>query len=100
MVALAGPEAERRFVGRRNNIRAASDDGRAVEVALKADGHGAAATAYLKWLRLKVAEMLAVPHVWAQVQAVAAALLERDTLGGDEMISICRAAVRNLGRGD
>jgi len=92
MVSMAGPEAEKRLTGRRNNAGAVSDGENVANVAMKAEGDGELATAFIRWLELKVAACLASPAVWVQVEAVAAALLERETLSGEEVRSTaCRA---------
>lgn len=91
MCALAGPEAERRLTGRRNNSGARSDDECVLDVALQAEGYGdERRNAYVTWLKLKVRDWVAAPPVWAQIEALAKALLERDTLSGDEVRQVCR----------
>jgi hypothetical protein len=97
MYALAGPEAERRFTGRRNNRGASKDDERAWRVALQSEGYegdeGERARAFLKWLGLKTRDWLASRLVWLQIEAVVAALLERQTLSGAEVRQVRMAAV-------
>jgi hypothetical protein len=86
MCALAGPEAERRFTGRRNRAGAVGDEEWVTEVALWAEGWGdARRLAYIGWLRLVVREEVAWSLFWDQVEGVADALLDRETLSGKEV---------------
>jgi hypothetical protein len=95
MTLLAGPEAEEQLIGRRNDVGASSDDAKVLEIAVEAEGYGEERRdAYLEWLRLKVRDFVAHAHFWIQVEAVAAALLERETLTGAEIRQICRRALR------
>jgi ATP-dependent Zn protease len=93
MVSLAGREAERRLTGRKNNEGAASDIEWALEVARKCEGERA--RAFVSWLKLKTRDWIASPLVWMQIEAVAGALLERETLTGAEVREVAYAAVRS-----
>jgi len=85
MTVLAGPEAERRYSGRRNNGGARSDDEWATDVAFWSEESSERTQAYLKWLSLKVQAYISSEQVWERVEAVAAALLEKETLSGKEV---------------
>ena len=85
MTAFAGPEAERRFRGRRNNIGARSDHRWAMDVAIQSEGLGERPGAYLKWLHLKVSDYIANVNIWKSIESVASALLEKETLTGREV---------------
>lgn len=94
MVALAGPEAEQRLTGSRNGAGAASDDAWVHEVSVDAEGYAdERRQAYLRWLQLKVRDWVNDSQFWRQVEAVAAALLERETLTGAEVDRIRRQAL-------
>ena len=98
MCALAGPEAERQFAGRRNGRRASADDGWAWQVALWSEGFerddGQRARALLAWLTLKTRAWISASLVWPQVEAVAMALLARQTLSGAEVSQVCGRALK------
>jgi hypothetical protein len=85
MTALAGPEAERRYSGRRNNVGARSDDERTKDVAWWSEESSERTQAYLTWLSLKVQAYVSSEQVWKGVEAVATALLEKETLSGKEV---------------
>ena len=93
MVALAGPEAEKRLMGRRNNIGASGDDAWVAELAIRAIVGDEERNAYLRWLELRVRDFVAFSQFWVQVESVAAALLERETLTGKEVDQIREQAL-------
>jgi hypothetical protein len=95
MVSLAGPEAERRLTGRRNNAGAAADDDWVLDVTTRAEGYGDRRAAHVGWLTLKVRDHVATPLFWARVEAVPGALLDRETLSGAEVRRVCFEAVRD-----
>jgi hypothetical protein len=79
LILLAGPAAQRRF--RRNSWRhhhGAGDHEIAVDLALRLQGSGALATAYLKYLQLRADSL--VESNWSYVQLFAQRLLELKTL--------------------
>jgi hypothetical protein len=89
-VALAGPIAETRF-GRRQDKRASRGDRRqASELAGLVCGSDREAKAFLRW-RSIVAESLVDRH-WPAIQAVAALLVERQTVYGWEIEQALQAA--------
>lgn len=93
MFALAGPEAEERLTGRRDDAGAAQDDETVVEIAEGIEGGDETKDAYLTWLRLKVRDYVNSQLFWSQVEAVADALLERETLTGAEVRRVARQAL-------
>ena len=96
MVLLAGPIAQR--IHRKSSFRkdhAGSDWETAEKVALSVNGVGDIATAWLKWLELRT--RASVERRWPCITAVADALMEKQTLSGEEVNAIClkaRAAQR------
>ncbi len=90
---LAGPVTEARHTGRRNRVGASSDYRTCADLALSmCQGESEEANALLRWLELRARNLLALPFVWGPVVALAAALLERETLTGRQARAICRAA--------
>jgi Peptidase family M41 len=87
-VYLAGDAAWARLMGRHNWQAASNDYHQAVDLATYMTGDIKETEAYLKWLRLRVEGTIGQPLVWAQVQAVAAALLARETLSEDEVRAV------------
>jgi hypothetical protein len=81
MILLAGAIAHRihRKSGFRNYV-ADSDWGKAADVALRVNGSGEIATAWLKWLELRT--RVRVKSLWPRITAVADALMEKQTLSG------------------
>jgi hypothetical protein len=85
MTLLAGGESERRLTGRRNNPGARFDERQASEVAMRSEGEGDRAHAYLRWLRFKVADWVVSPLLWQPIEAIAAALIDKETMTGAEV---------------
>jgi hypothetical protein len=86
IVSLAGPAAQRRYSPRScRSWHAASDYDLASALALRLNGDGKTASAYLKWLGI-VADNL-VAGRWSFLEKLAAALLERGTLSGPEILA-------------
>ena len=71
------------MTGRHNRDGAQSDYEHAANLALYAGASERQADAFLKWLEIRTEELLATR--WAQVKAVAAALLRHGTLDGDAL---------------
>ena len=96
-IALAGGIAQRRAAPR--SVRAwhgESDRHAAIECLvayLDGTGPGKILDAYLRAVHLEAEAMLGGPW-WRAVEALAAALLERTTLGGKEAEQIIREAIR------
>jgi len=93
-MCLAGDAAWARLMGRHSWQVASSDYHRAVDLATYMTGDIEETEAYLKWLRVRVKGTIGQPLVWAQVEALAAALLARETLSEDEVREVLYQAVR------
>jgi ATP-dependent Zn protease len=97
MVLLAGGEAERRFVGRRNHKGASSDYQKAVDIgSYICNGDMEETQAYLAWLAVRTRNLLAREDIWAAVKAVALALLVRSELSGREVKRIIQDSYNAL----
>jgi hypothetical protein len=83
-VALAGPRAERRVIGRRNHVGAGGDYRWVSDLILRLGLPEAAQKPYLDYQIALLDGFLAVPYWWAKVEALAKALLDRKTLTGAE----------------
>ena len=80
-VALAGPIAQRRFLPR--SVRGWHSEGDyqgAAELALRLQGSGELATAYLKWMQVSTTAL--VEANWPHIDTVARALLEGAEIEG------------------
>jgi hypothetical protein len=92
MCSLAGHAAEKRFAGRANNRGAHSDHQNAAELATHVNrGDVQATNAYLRWLSIRVDAFFEQSFKWLIVEAVAAALLDRQKLTRKEVRSIIAA---------
>jgi len=92
MICLAGGIAQlRAFPRLLRRWHTHTDYVRAVEIARSICGSPDEATAFLKWLDLRMRSILDVR--WFQVEAVAAALVERKRLTGAEIASLMTAAL-------
>lgn len=79
MICLAGILAQRRFAPRSvRQWHGEADRDLAADLALRINGSGEAATAFLRWLDLRTADV--IESAWDSVESLAAALLERRTL--------------------
>lgn len=84
MVFLAGSIAEARYTGRRNQWGASADYRLAVDLAERIAPIGAELDAFLAWLHKRTENLFARPHLWAAVEGLSAALMERGRLSRDE----------------
>jgi hypothetical protein len=80
MALLAGGIAEKIHFGRWNHVCASSDHYAAVNLAGYLTPSIEETQAYVKWLCIRTERMLTQPQQWLMVEAVAEALLERETL--------------------
>lgn len=96
MVSLAGPVAQRLYSPRSiRHSHSSSDRKKARDVAFCVNDSAETATAFLKWLDLRVQQILRSP-VWTLVlQALAEELLRCETLSGREASELIR---RNFAR--
>lgn len=82
--AYAGVLAEKRYTGRRHNWAGASSDMQwAAYCILQLEGGGKVADAYARYLRESARRK--VETWWPSIERVAAALIERETLKGDDI---------------
>lgn len=96
MIALAGGEAEDAFLGERSGDGLGPDNDNAVGLALYMSGDSEEASAYLEWLRLRTRNMLRQELVRCEVEAIAAALLDRKRVRAAEVKAICTEAFQAL----
>lgn len=92
IIALAGPQAQRRYAPR--SMRAwhsVGDYETAGSLALWLNGDGETASAYLKWLELSAAKLVA--SNWWLVDLMARELLERGTLRGKDIRPTIQSAI-------
>lgn len=90
MVAMAGGEAERIYSGRCYHAGCAADSRRVSEIVLRTEGlNDRRQLAFVTWLREKTRDRLGNSLVWLRVEAVAAALMQRETLTGAEIRQVC-----------
>lgn len=85
LIALAGTAAQRLHNSRSyRHFHSQTDHDRAVDVALTICGSSESAEAYLRWLNIRVRDMLRFAPAWRAVRALAKELLKRKVLqGGD-----------------
>jgi hypothetical protein len=94
-IALAGPFAQKRFAPG-SNWRIRGDFAVANKIISRLHGRGKLAQKYLACLEETAAEI--VDFWWLEIKAVTKALLERETLTGDEIVAVIRAARRKRRR--
>jgi ATP-dependent Zn protease len=98
-ICLAGPVAEKLHTGRGNwRIGGSSDFHHAVDWASDIMGDPDEIGAYLDWLTLVTKNMLKHPHHWPIVQALAAELLSRRTVGPRRARALMREAGYNAAK--
>jgi len=88
-VSLAGWEAERRFTA--DPSWAMTDLGNALDDMMRLAGSQREIDLYLALLRYQTKEMLR--SGWPHVKALAAALLERETLRGNEIVAVIHTSM-------
>jgi len=89
MICLAGAVAQRRFAPR--SIRGwhpRNDYQRAADLATRVCGSDIEVNAMLRWLQIRTENLIETG--WREVEAVANALLERDTLSSEEIVAAIR----------
>jgi len=94
VTALAGPLAQRKFAPRSTRGWHSQGDYQwACELALRAQGSGALATAWLQWLTTSTTAL--VETNWPHIKAVANALLQDEELDGQGVfLAITQRALR------
>ena len=92
-VCLAGPAAQRRFKPSSFRQKNGSEDYRMATNAINYFvSSKEESDAYLKLLEIRTQQLFERPEKWAQVEALAVALLERKTLSADETAEIIQTA--------
>ncbi len=94
--ALAGEAAESRLTGRRDLLSATSDYRSAVESAIEMSGSAVEAGAYCTWLYYRAVGIVRNPFVWAAIEALAAALMDRKRIGSREARRIIKEAIQGV----
>lgn len=93
VIAWAGNEAQKAHGGRYDWIGSEGDTDRLEDYALAACGSEAETQAFIMWIMQRTSALLRTPSALAMTKAIAEALLERETLTGDEVAQIARQAV-------
>jgi hypothetical protein len=92
---VGGPLAEERVAGSYDHETAEHDLDRMFDQAMVVTlGFAQEALAYVEWLRWRTVRFLHEPGRWSQVEAVAAALLERRSLAAPDVGRAMSAAGR------
>jgi hypothetical protein len=100
-VWVTDEEGGERSEGRADELELGEDLVRIVTTAVQVcSGEAYEADAFVEWMRRRTAGLLRREIVWAQVAAVAAALLASDRLGPDELDEIRCSAMDHLMRAD
>ena len=85
----AGPAAERRFTNRWNRVGARGDEEGILLLAERFHG-GDVLAKYIAYLKARAEAYVASPVVWPEIEAVAAALIDRLTLTFEETHAVIR----------
>lgn len=94
MISLAGPAAQQRFgPSEKGTAHSEQDHSEALSLLSTISTSDEERNAYMTWLNVRVRDMLMVPRVWAQVEAVASAFLEHKRLTTREVRKITLRAV-------
>jgi hypothetical protein len=93
---LTGELADTRHCGRGDEtvIHSGDDLAKAVDLASHVAGPPAEVDAYIGWLQARATAQLARPEVWAAVQAIATALIEKQRLTYAEAFAAWSAGIR------
>jgi hypothetical protein len=87
IVSLAGPAAQRRYNPRSlRTWHSSSDYELASDLAVRLNRDEESATAYLKWLGMVARQ--SVEAQWRFIEKLAAALLDRESLSGSEILAV------------
>jgi hypothetical protein len=91
LISLAGPAAEARFTGRLNRI-GASGDYETVLLLAERRFDGRLLRKYLEYMTERARAHVASFRAWAMISGLAAVLVERGTLTGEEARKTCWSA--------
>jgi len=94
--ALAGEAAQSRLTGRRDLLSATSDYRSAVESAIEMSGSAVEAGAYCTWLYYRAVGIVRNPFMWAAIEALAAALMDRKRIGSRAARGIIKSAIQEF----
>jgi ATP-dependent Zn protease len=94
MICFAGEVAEHRFSGRHDWVGAERDITSALDYLDTITESSREAAAYRTLLWIRTEQLFAKDHIWAGVEALAAALMERPTINGREARGIVQAAIQ------
>jgi hypothetical protein len=97
LVSLAGPAAEAAFTGHRNRI-GASGDYETVLLLAERRFDGRLLRKYVEYMAERAKTHVASFRTWIMIQGLAAALVERGTLTGEEARLVCMAAFEDAMR--
>jgi len=96
LIDFAGLAAGHYAEGRHNWRGASSDIGDAVKLACHVCPDPEEAEAYIRWLLIRAKKMIAAPHVWPLVEALAQALVKHKRLNARRARQIVKAAQEAL----
>jgi hypothetical protein len=91
-IDLAGPLAERRFVGRYNRAGAGGDHANVVNLG-SCLHHGETLDRYIAYMRERTRAFIEHPLQWVRVEAIAEELLARRTITGTRARELYRRAI-------
>jgi hypothetical protein len=97
LIDLAGPIAEARYKGSKRRLGAHGDRGNALALLGWLSGSQKECAAYAAWLYARTENLLAQGYVWRMVEAVAAELLRKGTLSGEQLRECCRRSFAAIG---
>ena len=93
--ALAGKESQRRFSPKSiRTHQAASDYDTVGDLLLRLHGEETEASLAFKYLQARTRNLVSHPQKWRQIQDLASALLEHQTLSGQEVKAVLRASLQ------
>jgi hypothetical protein len=92
MFFMAGPAAERKFVGRSNHVDADNDYNKAIDFASRLYFPGPLLDTYLAFMHERVKETVSDPAVWRMIEAVASELVVTRSMSGKRLRAVCRDA--------
>lgn len=95
IVVLAGQNAEFRFTGRHNPRHAQSDYTGAFDLAMLVVRSEREFDAYFKWMAVRTSMLFDSPWNWAAVEALAATLMDKRSIGSTTARAIIRGVLQS-----
>ena len=89
MIALAGPEVERRVTGRYDRVSSSTDWRNARYLATYQAGSDDEVEPYVHWMTERTRTLIRFPPFWQQVQALTSVLLDRGSLSYRAARKVC-----------